>query len=324
MADDLLDGIKDVAVRAGSDRSTRKSTNVKGKPLERGLKKDLFRFGGKLVNAILGKIFAKKKKKRPENALDNGGYPKLLDFYVALASNSFNAFKILQTYQYCLSIQFSNVKLPNFFKAIQEDKSVGLKGFEQQQIISLLVRNAQLPNLVTESNVDPILNDLGYSTFTGRGNVIPDSNMFTVGFLSTEYSLHENLFLDWMRETISNQYQYINEPFSKATIRIDFFDQEHKMIVFSYIFENCFPKVIDTINPDYEIDNLMITRNVTFTFDWMWYETNLKNVGKFPDDKDYLSNRREPGLIEGLLGDVFKTVSNEASRRVSEKYKINF
>jgi len=190
------------------------------------------------------------------------GYPSATEFLQMLSVGD-NRFKVLQNYLFYITIDFDQVASPGFdsnhlFLPLEEE----IEKFDDSSI-KLLVRSVDVPNITADAN-EAILNEFGYATFPSD-KIIPDTNEVIIGFLNTEYSIHENLFVEWIKETTADRYIYADRPFRKATINIDFFDQRHKKIVFSYVFKDCFPRTIMTLNGDYggAVDEV---RTVTFLF----------------------------------------------------------
>lgn len=106
--------------------------------------------------------------------------------------------------------------------------------------------------------------------FSTNGNyVIPDNNNLQMDILCTKLPLHERIFYPWMREVTLPYWSYISQPYTTATITIDF----NKHTDLKYVFCGCRPTSIDTIQPSQE-PNGSITRQVTFLFDFMFIESN--------------------------------------------------
>jgi hypothetical protein len=54
------------------------------------------------------------------------------------------------------------------------------------------------------------------------GSVIPDNNTITMDILCTKLPLHERIFYPWMREVTLPFWSYDTQPFTTATIKVDF------------------------------------------------------------------------------------------------------
>lgn len=110
--------------------------------------------------------------------------------------------------------------------------------------------------------------------FSTNGNyVIPDNNNLQLDILCTKLPLHERIFYPWMREVTLPYWSYATQPYTTATITIDF----NKHTDLKYVFCGCRPTSIDTIQPTQE-PNGSITRQVTFLFDFMFIESNDTTV----------------------------------------------
>lgn len=97
------------------------------------------------------------------------------------------------------------------------------------------------------------------------GAVIPDNNNLQMEIINTKLPLIERIFYPWMREITMPYWMYDSQPYTTATITIDF----SKHMPLQYVFTGCRPTNIDTIQPTQEV-NSTITRQVTFTFDFMF------------------------------------------------------
>lgn len=100
--------------------------------------------------------------------------------------------------------------------------------------------------------------------------VIPDNNQLQLDVLCTKLPLHERLFYPWMREVTLPYWSYTVQPYTTATITIDF----SKHTDLKYVFYGCRPTAIETLQPTQEPD-ASITRQVTFIFDYMFVKSNL-------------------------------------------------
>lgn len=99
--------------------------------------------------------------------------------------------------------------------------------------------------------------------------VIPDNNTLQLDVLCTKLPLHERIFYPWMREVTLPYWVYDTQPYTTATITIDF----NKHTDMKYVFCGCRPTQIDTIQPTQE-PTAPISRQVTITFDCMYITTN--------------------------------------------------
>ena len=100
--------------------------------------------------------------------------------------------------------------------------------------------------------------------------VIPDNNTLQLELICTKLPLHERIFYPWMREVTLPQWSYETQPYTTATITIDF----NKHTDMKYVFLGCRPCQIDTIQPTQE-PNSSITRQVTIMFNYMYITSNM-------------------------------------------------
>lgn len=95
--------------------------------------------------------------------------------------------------------------------------------------------------------------------------VQPDVNTLQLDILNTKLPLIERLFYPWMREVTLPFWSYKKQPFTTATITIDF--SKHTDI--QYVFCGCRPSNLQLIQPSQE-PTISLTRQATFMFDFMF------------------------------------------------------
>ncbi len=144
--------------------------------------------------------------------------------------------------------------------------------------IALLARAAVLPN-ITSPEMETLSNQFGYISLPSD-RVMPDSNELTLSFLACEYPINEIFFLEWIKETCSDIYLYREQPFQKADINIEFIDQKHNKIIYSYTFVDAYPKTIITTDAEHDASSLDFARDVTFVFDYMRINPNFESPPK--------------------------------------------
>lgn len=113
---------------------------------------------------------------------------------------------------------------------------------------------------------------------THKMAVETDSKEFSLKILNTKVSLIDRVFYPWMREISYPYWSYPTHPYTKATITIDM--TAHNDI--SYVFLGSRPTKIETLNPTNQLDTNM-SRSVTFTFDFMYIESQHKNIDGIKD-----------------------------------------
>lgn len=125
------------------------------------------------------------------------------------------------------------------------------------------VQTTQLPNF-------SVVNDTAADTIAGSFQthklvLVPESPTFVLDILNTSKPILENIFLPWLREIQSPKWVYIDRPYTKATFTIDMNDHNN----LTYVFLGCRPTNIASISPSHDLPS-SITRQVTFTFDFMY------------------------------------------------------
>lgn len=115
---------------------------------------------------------------------------------------------------------------------------------------------------------------------TNGSYLTPDNNNIQMDILCTKLPLIERIFYPWMREVTFPYWSYDEQPYTTADITIDF----NKHTDLKYLFTGCRPTSIDVIQPKQSAD-AEITRQVTFTFDFMFIISNLTTQ---PSVKDRL------------------------------------
>lgn len=128
-----------------------------------------------------------------------------------------------------------------------------------------------LPNFVVPSG-GTSTNALG--EFPINGTIMkPDMNDITLKILNTKVPLHERIFLPWMREVTLPYWCYDQQPYTTATVTVDF--TKHADV--KYVFCGCRPSKIIMMQASQEKSTPNLKRDVTLTFDYMFVESDLKN-----------------------------------------------
>lgn len=127
--------------------------------------------------------------------------------------------------------------------------------------------------------------------------LIPDKKDLTFSIVNTRVPLMERIFYPWMREVTLPWWSYETQPYTTATITIDF--TKHSDI--KYVFYGCRPTQINLQQANQAPDGNNITRQMTMLFDLMFVQSKLK-VSESAKDK--------------LLG-AGKTLFNSASKMVN-------
>ena len=102
--------------------------------------------------------------------------------------------------------------------------------------------------------------------------VKPDNHLLIMQILNTKAALHERIFYPWLREVTLPYWSYGSQPYTTATITVDF--SKHNDC--KYVFCGCRPQQIYAMQGKQDTssaDNL--TRQVTFLFDFMFIHSDL-------------------------------------------------
>lgn len=139
--------------------------------------------------------------------------------------------------------------------------------------LGLYTQEITVPNMKlngAESKSQTLLGDFPINgTF-----VAPDNNVLNMKFVNTKVPLMERIFYPWMREVTLPYWAHEKQPYTTATITIDF----SKHCDLKYVFTGCRPSQINMIQPSQQADNGGITREVAFMFDFMFINSTLKNI----------------------------------------------
>lgn len=105
-----------------------------------------------------------------------------------------------------------------------------------------------------------------------------DTNLIQMKIVNTKVPLHERLFYPWMREVVQPFWSYNQQPYTTATITVDF----SKHADLAYVFCGCRPQKIisQTATQD---SSATLTRDVSFLFDYMFITSSLKTCESIKD-----------------------------------------
>lgn len=106
-----------------------------------------------------------------------------------------------------------------------------------------------------------------------------DNNLLQLKILNTKVPLMERIFLPWMREIVCPFWNYNTQPYTTATITIDF--TKHSDI--KYVFVGCRPQQIETLKAEQQASFQNLTRSVTMMFDAMFVNSDLKTCESLTD-----------------------------------------
>lgn len=132
-----------------------------------------------------------------------------------------------------------------------------------------------LPNMeVTQSGTSTTA--LGEFPINGTF-VKVDTNLLLIKIINTRVPLHERIFYPWMRETVLPFWSYNTQPYTTATVTVDF--TEHNDV--KYVFYGCRPSRIMMQQATQQADDSNLTRDVSLLFDCMFIESNLDVAESF-------------------------------------------
>ena len=132
------------------------------------------------------------------------------------------------------------------------------------------VQSIKMPNVkLNEGGKTKILPTFGEFPVSGLF-AQPDNNKLTMTILNTKLPLIERIFYPWMKEVGLPYWAYETQPYTTATILVDF--NKHSDI--QYVFAGCRPSSINLITASQQ-NNQSFSRDVEFTFDSMIIKSKL-------------------------------------------------
>ena len=111
----------------------------------------------------------------------------------------------------------------------------------------------------------------GFQDFPVNGYSLKPSGELQMDIVNTKASLHERVFYPWMRECVNPWWAYATQPYTTATVTIDF--TKHNDV--KYVFFGVRPKQIKLLDATQQPDSGNITREVTFMYDFMFITSEL-------------------------------------------------
>ena len=182
----------------------------------------------------------------------------LADFYNTFAGGSEDPlFKVTMDYQFFVEFVFPGDQA----KFRSRERIIGT------DVLGLMAHSVNTPDFSAQGHATES-NTLGFMSFPSPGPINPSDPLLRISFLSTEFALHENMFVQWLAETTAGEYIYPDRPFTKAQVRVNLLNQAGKEVVIRYVFEEVFPVNVQTIKPDQGQTNISLVREVAFLFDW--------------------------------------------------------
>lgn len=105
--------------------------------------------------------------------------------------------------------------------------------------------------------------------------IYPDGQL-TMEVLNTKAALHERIFYPWMREVALPYWSYDSQPYTTATVTVDF--TKHNDM--KYVFCGVRPDSFFTMQAMQQPDTSNLQRSVTFIYDAMFVTSKLNKVEK--------------------------------------------
>lgn len=125
--------------------------------------------------------------------------------------------------------------------------------------------------------------------------VYPDGQL-QMNVVNTRASLVDRIFYPWMREVSLPYWSYDDQPYTTATIIVDF--TKHNDV--KYVFCGCRPDSVYSMQATQAPDANNLTRQVTFLYDAMFITSSLKTIDSV--------GSKLMGMAGGLLGGASKMV----------------
>lgn len=187
---------------------------------------------------------------------------------VMTAHNSFDSEEGKQSYSFMHYLAAANLLVGDenewFGAAGQAPKPLELQlGYYVQDITIPQLKMAEGGKMTTLIGEFPI----------NGSYIVPDNTSLQMTILNTKLPLIERIFYPWMREVTLPQWSYNTQPYTTATITIDF----SKHTDLQYVFCGCRPCNLQMINANQENDQVF-KRQVSFLFDFMFITSKLTTM----------------------------------------------
>lgn len=187
---------------------------------------------------------------------------------VMTAHNSFNSEEGEQSYSFMHYLAAANLLVGDenewFGAAGQAPKPLELQlGYYVQDITIPQLKMAEGGKTTTLIGEFPV----------NGSYIVPDNTSLQMTILNTKLPLIERIFYPWMREVTLPQWSYNKQPYTTATITIDF----SKHTDLQYVFCGCRPCNLQMINANQQNDQAF-KRQVSFLFDFMFITSKLTTM----------------------------------------------
>lgn len=157
------------------------------------------------------------------------------------------------------------------------------------------VQSIDIPNLKIQTGKTGNSNMGEFPIITQPG-VYPDGAL-NMTVLNTRAALHERIFYPWMREVSLPYWAYESQPYTTATITVDFSKHNDAQ----YVFVGCRPEQVNTMQATQAPDAGNITRPVSFLYDAMFVTSRLEKIES--------AKSKALGFAGGLLGGAGKMLN---------------
>jgi len=139
--------------------------------------------------------------------------------------------------------------------------------------------------------------DTALGDFPVNGTFLKPSGELQMEIVNTKAALHERLFYPWMRECVNPWWSYEGQPYTTATVDIDF--TKHNDV--HYIFTGVRPKQIKLLDASQQPEAGNLVREVVFMYDFMFVTSSLAINDK--------AGSKLMGAAGGLLGGAGKMLN---------------
>jgi len=137
--------------------------------------------------------------------------------------------------------------------------------------LGLYVQSITVPNMRMggDAKASSLLGD-----FPVNGGFVMTDGTLQMTMVNTKAALHERLFYPWVRECTLPYWSYDDQPYTTATVTIDY--TKHNDV--KYVFTGVRPTQINMLQATQDATDGNLTRDVTFMFDFMFVTSDLKTV----------------------------------------------
>lgn len=179
------------------------------------------------------------------------------------------SFQSLKSYSYSFIHYLAKANLLTS-KTVDYFSSKNNNEFPLELQLGYYVQSIKMPNIkVNEGGKTKVLPTFGEFPVNGLFTQ-PDNNKITMSILNTKLPLIERIFYPWMKELSLPYWAYQTQPYTTATILVDF----NKHTDIQYIFAGCRPTSINLMSAAQQ-NNQSFIREVEFTFDQMIIKSKL-------------------------------------------------